>query len=218
MGKIHCRITRRHGVSGTDQQIDCLRATISPTTGADSQRLGDDATRASSINNIDMAGALEAVKTYLVRYLTAGEIVRLDGIGSFQLSIGLKQMLPADAKVTAKQVEVKGLTFRPAENLMTDIRKDVSFVIDEDKRDHATPDEAVDLLRSYFATCRQEHRSEFITIKRFAALTACCYSTANHRVKRLVADGLLIPSAEAKYCYLPGPKLQPTDDNSNGTV
>lgn len=42
MGKIHCRITRSHGVSGTNQQIDCLRATISPTTGADNQELGED--------------------------------------------------------------------------------------------------------------------------------------------------------------------------------
>ena len=207
MGKIHCRITRRHGVSGSNQEVDCLRATISNANDADGRQLGEDSTHASSINNIDMAGALEAVKTYLMAYLSKGETVHLDGIGSFQLSIGMKQVTPADAKVTAWQIELKGITFRPADSFVKNIRKEVTFVIDEDKRDHATPEEILTRLRNHFATCRAEHREEQITIRRFAALVACCYNTASQRVAQLVADGYLIHSSDYKGHYLPGPKL-----------
>lgn len=207
MGKIHCRITRRNGVSGSNQQIDCLRATICTPKGADNQQLGEDSTLSSSVNNIDMAGALEAVKTYLMHYLTNGETVHLDGIGSFQLSIGLKQMVDSDAKVNAKQVEVKGITFRPVNSFVKGIKKNVTFVIDEDKRDHATPDVAVALLRTHFATCLLEQRPAQITIRRFAALSDCSYSTAYKRVKQLVLDGRLLPSPDTKALYIPGPEL-----------
>lgn len=207
MGKIHCRITRRHGVSGSNQEVDCLRATICNANDTDGRQLGEDSMHASSINNIDMAGALEAVKTYLMRYLSCGETVHLDGIGSFQLAIGLKQLTPADAKVTARQIEVKGITFRPSDNLMENIKKDITFVINEDKRDRATPDEALAVLRNHFATCRQEHRPEIITNRRFASLIASSYSTANRRVKQLVALGCLVPSPDFRGHFLPGPKL-----------
>lgn len=207
MGKIHCRITRRHGVSGSNQQIECLRATICTPNDTGNRQLGEDATYASSINNIDMAGALEAVKICLLRYLSNGETVHLDGIGSFQLSIGLEELTPADAKVTARQIDVKGITFRPADSLVSGIRQNVTFTIDEDRRDHSTSDEALDLLRGHFAICRQEHRAETINVSRFAALTSCCYSTALHRVKRFVAEDYLCPSPDFKGYYLPGARL-----------
>lgn len=207
MGKIHCRITRRHGVSGSNQQIDCLRATICSPSNPGNRQLSEDATHASSINNIDMAGALEAVKTCLMRYLSNGETVHLDGIGSFQLSVGLKELTPTDAKVTARQIEIKGITFRPADSLINGLRQNVSFIIDEDRRDHATPDEALVLLREHFANCRQEQRAETITIRRFATLTASSYNTARRRVKQFVTDEYLRPSPDFKGHYLPGERL-----------
>lgn len=207
MGKIHCRITRRHGVAGSNQQIECLRASIRTAQDTDGKQMGKDATRASSINNIDMAGALEAVKTYLSHYLANGETVHFDGIGSFQLSIGLKQMMPSDAEITARQIEVKSIIFRPAESLLTDIKNSTSFVIDEDKRDHATLDETLALLRSHFAACRQEQRAETLTLRRFSALCACSYTSARRRVKQLVADGYLLPSPDFRGHYLAGPTL-----------
>ena len=207
MGKIHCRITRRHGVSGTDQQRECLRATIATPTHTDDRQMGADSTVASSFNSIDMAAAIESVRHYLCSYLSDGGIVHLDGIGSFQLSVGLTEMVPADAKVTARQIGVKGITFRPVNSFVKGIKKNVTFVIDEDKRDHATPEEILTRLRNHFATCRAEHREEQITIRRFAALVACCYNTASQRVAQLVADGYLIHSSDYKGHYLPGPKL-----------
>ena len=208
MGKIHCRITRRHGVSGTDQQRECLRATIATPTHTDSRQMGADSTIASSFNSIDMAAAIESVRHYLCSYLSDGGIVHLDGIGSFQLSVGLTEMVPADAKVTARQIGVKGITFRPSESLMKHLRLATTFVIDEDRRDAtATTDEALDQLRAHFAACRQEQRTETITVRRFAALTATSYNTAKKHLRALVADGCLAPLADVPGVYQPGPNL-----------
>ena len=207
MGKIHCRITRRNGVSGTDQQKECLRATISSSHDTNNRQMGEDSTHASSFNNIDMAAAIETIKTYLGMYLSCGETVHLDGIGSFQLSIGLKEMTPATTKITARQIEVKGITFRPADSLMARIKDDVHFVIAEDKRDLAREADGIDLLRSYMARCRDEGRMEVISIRRFAAICNCSYATAYRRVRALLADGYLVRSSDMHNCYVPGPAL-----------
>ena len=102
--------------------------------------MGEDSTHASSFNSIDMAAAIESIKTYLSHYLSAGQTVHLDGIGSFQLSLGLKKMAGADEKVSARQVEVKGITFRPAASFMTQVTKDMHIFIT-----------ALRLIRSFFA-------------------------------------------------------------------
>lgn len=208
MGTIHCRITRRKGLSGTEQ-MDCLRATIASKEDTDNRQMGEDSMHASSFNNIDMSAAIEALSTYLGNYLSTGKTVHLDGIGSFQLSIGLKEMLPADAKVTARNVEVKGITFRPSEKFMAKLKKDVRFVIDEDHRDVATDlDVILERLRQHMAACRENGRPELISIKRLAALTASSYNTAHNKMGQLVSEGYLIPSTDERSLYLPGPNLQ----------
>lgn len=199
MGKIHCRITRRHGVSGTNQHLDCLRATIVSPNGRDSRQMGEDSTNASSFNNIDMVAAVEVIRTYLNRYLSCGETVHLEGIGSFQLAIGLKEMASADAKVTARQIEVKGITFRPADSLLTDIRSDATFVIDEDRRDLVTRDESFRLLQSYFQDSLAAGLPALITVKRFAAISNSSANTAGKRLRAFCAAGYL-----TRYDALPG--------------
>lgn len=208
MGIIHCRITRRKGMSGAEQK-DCLRATISSKNDTDNRQMGEDSTHASSFNNVDMIAAVETIGTYLNRYLSAGETVHLDGIGSFQLSIGMKEMVPSDAQVTARQVEVKGITFRPSEKFMAKLKNNVRFVIDEDHRDVATDDATVvERLRQHFASCRESGQPEVITAKRLASLTASSYNTAYKKVIQLVDEGYLLPSRDSRGLYIPGPEWQ----------
>ena len=208
MGNIPCRITRRHCVAGTDQEGERLHVSILSAQDTTDSVMGEDVTQSSSLNNIDMAAAIEAIKTYLSAYLSTGQTVHFDGIGSFQLAIGLKKNTHPEAKVTARDVEVRGITFRPADSIMKTLRRDVHFVIKEDRRDEVAAADSIVLLRSHMAQCRQEGRAEAINTKRFASLVSCSETSARRRLKALVADGYLTPSPDFRYYYVPGPKLQ----------
>ena len=208
MGNISCRITRWHCVSGMDQQGDCLRVSILSSQNTTARELGEDITQSSSLNNIDMAAAVEAIKTYLSAYLSTGQIVHIDGLGSFQLAIGLKENARPDAKVTARNVEVRGVTFRPSESFVRKLRDDVHFVIKEDRRDTVSVADSIGLLCSYMAQCRAEGRAEAINVKRFGPLASCSESTARSRLKALVADGFLVPSPDFRGYFIPGPRME----------
>lgn len=207
MGNIPCRITRRHCVAGTDQEGECLHVSILSTTDMSADEMGEDTTHSSSLNNIDMAAAIEAIKTYLSAYLSAGQTVHFEGIGSFQLAIGLKKNTLPEARVTARDVEVRGVTFRPSDSFMKTLRRDVHFVIKEDRRDEVAAADSIVLLRSHMAQCRQEGRAEAINARRFASLVSCSETSARRRLKALVADGYLKPSPDFRFYYLPGSKL-----------
>ena len=208
MSIIFCRISRRNGVAGTQQRKDCLRVSIASKSDINERQMGEDSTHASSFNSIDMAAAIESIKTYLSHYLSAGQTVHLDGIGSFQLSLGLKKMAGADEKVSARQVEVKGITFRPAASFMTQVTKDMHLFITEDTRDIVSQDDALHCLRDFVARCRAQGQAELINVQRLSALFNCSESTARNRVKQFVEEGYLAPAAGIPHYYVPGANLE----------
>ena len=170
--------------------------------------MGEDCTNASSFSSTDMAAAIESIKTYLSHYLSAGQTVHLDGIGSFQLSLGLKKMAGADEKVSARQVEVKGITFRPAASFMTQVTKDMHLFITEDTRDIVSQDDALHCLRDFVARCRAQGQAELINVQRLSALFNCSETTARNRVKQFVEEGYLAPAAGIPHSYVPGTNLE----------
>lgn len=90
-----------------------------------------------SFNTTAMSSALEILKDEIIEQLKNNKRFRIDGIGTFQMKVGLKNTTveegtPTKAhftdpeKITARNVEVTGVSFIPDKSLITKLKSDTS--------------------------------------------------------------------------------------------
>lgn len=90
-----------------------------------------------SFNTTAMNSALEILKDEIIEQLKNNKRFRIDGIGTFQMKVGLKSTTDEEGtptkahftdpeKITARNVEVTGVSFIPDKSLITKLKCDTS--------------------------------------------------------------------------------------------
>jgi Bacterial nucleoid DNA-binding protein len=205
MSKIKCKVTRRNYVSGSDLQQESVRVSPASSTTITTRMLADDMQESMSLTRSDIVAALEGLSHFTKEALATGAVVKINGFGSFQLSFGLKDRVAADKKVKANMIEVKGIIFRPSDEFLEEIKKDVTFRVTDDCRNALSAAGTIEALRSYMEERRTEGKAEQITLKQLKTLCHCSYSTAYRRLRAFLTDGLLVRSTEYAGIFVPGP-------------
>ncbi|MDR1346054.1 MAG: HU family DNA-binding protein [Bacteroidales bacterium] len=82
------------------------------TGSIDTKALGKEIARRSTVSPADTQAVLVALTEVLVEHLSAGQIVRLDDFGSFQVSIGSKGA-ETEAKFNTSMIKTRKVAFRP---------------------------------------------------------------------------------------------------------
>ncbi len=91
----------------------------------------------NSFNTTAMSSALAILKDEIVEQLKNNKRFRIDGIGTFQMKVGLKNSTDEDGtptkahvtdpkKITARNVEVTGVSFIPDKSLIAKLKDDTS--------------------------------------------------------------------------------------------
>lgn len=201
---ISCKATRRSIVSGSEQRSDGLRVFLDINKPYTTKEMCEDISHAQSLTVPDMVGALDSLSRAVGTALRSGRTVEVDGLGTFQLSIGTATPKHAGEKVRSRDICVKGITFRPSKELLAQL-EDVHFTVEKYEEAPLKDDEAVSQLRTYFA---DESHGGIITVRKLATLTNSSYSTAYARTKRFVERGVLKPCPYARHSYNAGPGLE----------
>lgn len=216
MSRISCKITRRNRVAGATQVKDGSRVTISNPQTISTREMALNMERTSTLTTADVMAVMDLLLHEMEQALTAGQTVMLDGIGSFSLSIGLNQEVPVDEKVKARMIVPKGIVFRPAEQLLRHIEGEVSFVVDEDRRDLLPEEATVDAVRAWMEERRAAGRLPILGVRHMTTLLGGSRSTARKRLTRLVEEDYLQPSPDVAHSYMPGPRLWPSEQEEEG--
>ena len=201
--KVACRISKRNIVSGTEQSQAGLRVTIENPSILTSEMMAEDIGYSSSLTPSDVQAVFVSLKQQFINALSVGKTVSIDGIGTFSLSIGTGHPMYDGEKVKAKDICLKGITFRPTKSLIEGL-EGIHFSPKQDISAPLNGEEAVAALRDYMA---DDSHGQMITIARLATLLHCCYSTAKQRIHAFCDSGILQPSPYVRHCYIPGPNF-----------
>lgn len=142
-------------------------------------------------------GVLTTLGETIARLLSEGKTVDLSELGSFKLSIGTKGTVSRSSTGSACNVEVRGINFQPAKELMGRISKP-DFRVVARNAVHSVPS-AADLivpLSEYMETHGSITRTEFATFFKLKRTTAC------DRLKELQEMGVIMSvgsNRETKY-------------------
>lgn len=154
------------------------------------KRMGMDG---SGLSEEAMRAAVRIIRETLIHYLSLGHTVTIDGLGSFRLSLGLKEgkvMEPTDdeadeTKRNAQSVEVKKVLFRVDRGLLQDLNMNVSLERRETKRlktPGTTKEERLQMALDYL------DRHAFFRVADYAELTGLSVSASRRELNVLVAD------------------------------
>lgn len=101
---------------------------IMKTRGLTPRRLAEAIQNMSSATEGDVQSVLSALTYFARRELAQGGRFHLPGIGYLSLSVGFKEPPEKmDKKLTARQLRVRGINFRPEKRLLEGVREDTAF-------------------------------------------------------------------------------------------
>lgn len=200
--RVSCRVSTRNIVAGTSQQ-EGMRVTIVNTTPVTTSDICRELSLSTTLTEGDVTAVVVSLRRVIVKSLQQGLPVSLDGIGTLSLAVGTVEPMYAGEAVHGDDVCVKGINFRPSEELLKECR-DVHFSC---KQQTPAPLDDQQLLASLRDYMRDEANGGLITARRLASLAHCSISYTNHRLKTLLADGRLRHAAHAPHCYEPGERL-----------
>lgn len=113
------------------QPSDERQVKMHPRLVGSQVRTSTDLARAISagctITPADVAGVLSALASYMESELTAGNVVRLDGIGSFGIIPEFKDAIYEGDRYDGGDVQVKSLHFRPDRTLLGNVKLHARF-------------------------------------------------------------------------------------------
>lgn len=198
--QVACRISKRNIVGGTEQSKSGLRVTVENHSVVTSDQMAEDICFNSTLTPSDVQAVIVSLKQQFINALSMGKTVSLDGIGTFSLSIGTAHPMYDGEKVKAKDICLKGITFRPTKSLIEGL-EGIHFVPHQDISAPLDGEEALNALRAYMA---DESHGQMITIARLATLCHCCYTTSKQRIHAFCDTGILQPSPYVRHCYIPG--------------
>ena len=193
---ILCHVSKRSIVAGTSHRSDGIAITIQGPAPLTTEELALEIQKACSLTRGDVIHVLTELQGSIGRALRKGQMVCLDKIGTFDVSIGTSKPMYAEQHVHDSDIVVKGITFRPSETLKAEL-KEVKFKVASDTRALISERDSIPLVRSWF----DDH--EVITLLNYATLCHCSRSTAHRRIKNLLDSHLLER-------YVPGVNLRST--------
>lgn len=135
-------------------------------------------------------GEVNKVICYMVdemkRWLAEGHTVTIDGLGTFSLSIGVKDDDEVEdfeghgKKVTARRIGVRGVNFRPEKQMVKDISRACKLHKGYESSNNRSPytrDERLKLAQDYIA----EHH--FMRVRDYEEMTGLPHSTAANELR-----------------------------------
>ena len=140
-----------------------------------------------------MRAAVRIIRETILHYLSIGHTVTIDGLGSFRLSLGLKEgkvMEPTDdesdeTKRNAQSVEVKKVLFKVDRTFLQDLNMGISFERTETKRlkkPNTSKEERLQMALDYLDS------HAFFRAADYVSLTGLSQSAAHYELQSLVAD------------------------------
>lgn len=157
-----------------------------------------------TLTRIDCNAAIEAMTAYIARSIADGNLVHIDGLGTFSPGLAFVDSTKKALQQTAGDVRLTDVNFRPEGHLLTLLRSTMMFDRKVAQHSHNIHIGTVVLeLQKYFA----QHKD--MTARQFESMFDLRRTRANTILCTLVKQGKLIrrPIGRA-YMYYAGPNLQ----------
>ncbi len=182
---IKCRATRRHLLNGTETgDLQGIRVTVAYPQKRTLHDLAKSISHASTAHVADVLAVWTAMEEEIIRTLSDGNRVELGTLGTLSLEVGTRQRKSAHEGVTSKDIVAKGITFAPSKRL-NQAMNDLAFECDGIVSHPLSEQRMLEALKKHFA------RHPYITVRTFATECKCSISTADRRIKSLMAQGKL---------------------------
>lgn len=192
---IKCRATRRHLRNGTETgDLQGIRVTVAYPQKHTLQDMAKSINNSSSAGKADVVGVWTAMEEEIIRILSDGNRVELGTLGTLSLEVGTRQRRSIEEGVTSKDIVVKGITFTPSKRL-NQAMDELAFECDGIVSHPLSEARMLEALEEHFA------QRQYITVRTFATLCKCSSSTADRRIKSLIAQGKLRKSDISSQMY-----------------
>lgn len=144
-------------------------------------------TYAGNFSEGTMRAVIDALVETMKSWMPMGHSMKIDGLGTFSLSLGFKdQEADDEPKTKYRHICIKGINFKPDAKLIAALNKQADF-------ERAEKDVVVPKKCSYTTSERIEKaqaiiaNNGFMTLSDYARATGQCRSAASNDLKRLTA-------------------------------
>ena len=144
-------------------------------------------TYAGNFSEGTMRAVIDALVETMKSWMPMGHSMKIDGLGTFSLSLGFKDKdTDEDPKTKYRHICIKGINFKPDAKLIAALNKQADF-------ERAEKDVVVPKKCSYTTGERIEKaqaiiaNNGFMTLSDYARATGQCRSAASNDLKRLTA-------------------------------
>lgn len=170
--RLHARVVTR-GTTGTDALANLIHDRCSLTPG-------------------DIKAALSELADVMAHELSYGKRVHLEGLGYFQLTLEMPPVRQAQ-DIRSGRIHVKSIAFRPEVEFKNRFQTlDLARVREKNHSRTYSTEEIERLLQHYFET------HAHITSRQFCSLCGLTRTTAQRRLKQLLAEGKLRKTGHPK--------------------
>ena len=142
-------------------------------------------TYAGNFSEGTMRAVIDALVETMKSWMPMGHSMKIDGLGTFSLSLGFKDKdTDEDPKTKYRHICIKGINFKPDAKLIAALNKQADF-------ERAEKDVVVPKKCSYTTSERIEKaqaiiaNNGFMTLSDYARATGQCRSAASNDLKRL---------------------------------
>ena len=144
-------------------------------------------TYAGNFSEGTMRAVIDALVETMKSWMPMGHSMKIDGLGTFSLSLGFKDKdTDEDPKTKYRHICIKGINFKPDAKLIAALNKQADF-------ERAEKDVVVPKKCNYTTSERLEKaqaiiaNNGFMTLSDYARATGQCRSAASNDLKRLTA-------------------------------
>lgn len=192
---IKCRATRRHLRNGTETgDLQGIRVTVAYPQKHTLLDLAKSINNSTTANVADVMAVWTAMEEEIIQILSHGDRVELGTLGTLSLEVGTHKRKSAREGVTSKDIVAKGITFTRSKRL-NQMLDELTFECDGTVSHPLGETRMMEALEEYFT------KRQYITVRNFATLCNCSISTADRRIKSLIAQGKLRKSDLSERMY-----------------
>ncbi len=141
----------------------------------------------TSLTISDLKGAIDALVSQIAQHLEDGKNVHIDGLGHFSLSIGGEVARNEEGELRLKHAAIRSVNFRPEPSLLRRM-SNASFTSKQHRGRQSSAIDEAQLPSTLAALCVE---TGHFTSRAFAKALKLTQSTANRRLNRLCAEGIL---------------------------
>ena len=149
------------------------------------EEMKQEMTAASTITPADATAVLEGMKKFFYDHLSRGELVQIEGIGSFQVKLKGKAKQTANRRIIIPDLRVSGVQFRPAKPLLQAMQDSQFCEVAGASAVPPTAEEMLPAILEYLST----HSS--ITVPKLAKLKFISRERSRAILSTLVDSGQL---------------------------